>query len=253
MNIVVCVKYVPDAQAERGFEESDRTTDRVGVDGRLSELDEYAVEEALKIVEAGEGQVTVLTMGPEGAADAVKKSLQMGASAGVHVSDEAIAGSDAVATSLVLARAIERKDFDTMVGLYAPTFRVKENPQTGPGGWSREQSLAYQKASMERVQQTRLISNTITRLSDCGDRATATVLQQWYRTQNMAGGVHTVETAAVQDEEWINTAEGWKRGNISNVHPGAWLVDGKRVDPTKGFNPDAPPYDPYPETSSIHR
>jgi electron transfer flavoprotein beta subunit len=108
MNIVVCVKYVPDAQAERGFEEADRTTDRVGVDGRLSELDEYAVEEALKIVEAGEGSVTVLTMGPEGAADAVKKSLQMGAHAGVHVCDDAIAGSDSAATSLVLARAIEK-------------------------------------------------------------------------------------------------------------------------------------------------
>jgi electron transfer flavoprotein beta subunit len=108
MNIVVCVKYVPDAQADRGFEESDWTTDRVGVDGRLSELDEYAVEEALKIVEAGEGSVTVLTMGPAGAADAVKKSLQMGASAGVHVCDDAIAGSDAAATSLVLARAIEK-------------------------------------------------------------------------------------------------------------------------------------------------
>jgi len=117
MNIVVCVKYVPDAQAERGFEESDRTTDRVGVDGRLSELDEYAVEEALKIVEAGEGQVTVLTMGPEPAADAVKKSLQMGASAGVHVCDEAIAGSDAVATSLVLARAIERLGQEAPVDL----------------------------------------------------------------------------------------------------------------------------------------
>ena len=108
MNIVVCVKYVPDAQVDRGFEESDWTTDRVGVDGRLSELDEYAVEEALKIVEAGEGSVTVLTMGPAGAADAVKKALQMGASAGVHVCDDAIAGSDAAATSLVLARAIEK-------------------------------------------------------------------------------------------------------------------------------------------------
>jgi electron transfer flavoprotein beta subunit len=117
MNIVVCVKYVPDAQGERGFEEADHTTDRVGVDGRLSELDEYAVEEALKIVEAGEGQVTVLTMGPPAAADAVKKSLQMGASAGVHVSDEAIAGSDAVATSLVLARAIEKVGQDAPVDL----------------------------------------------------------------------------------------------------------------------------------------
>ena len=120
MNIVVCVKYVPDAQADRTFEDADHTTDRVGVDGRLSELDEYAVEEALKIVEAGGGegdQVTVLTVGPEQAAEAIKKSLQMGAHAGVHVSDDAIAGSDAAATSLVLAKAIEKLGAETKVDL----------------------------------------------------------------------------------------------------------------------------------------
>ena len=82
MNIVVCVKYVPDAQAERTFNASDNTTDRENVDGLLSELDEYAVEEALKIVEAGEGEVTVLTVGPDAAADAIKKALQMGAAQG---------------------------------------------------------------------------------------------------------------------------------------------------------------------------
>jgi len=109
MNIVVCVKYVPDAQAERTFDESDSTTDRVGVVGLLSELDEYAVEEALKLRDgAGEGEVIVLTVGPDDAADAVKKALQMGADRAVHVSDGAIHGSDAPATSLVLARAVER-------------------------------------------------------------------------------------------------------------------------------------------------
>jgi electron transfer flavoprotein beta subunit len=108
MNIVVCVKYVPDAQSDRTFNESDSTTDRVGVDGLLSELDEYAIEEALKIVEAGEGEVTVLTVGPDQAADAVKKALQMGADKGVHVNDEAIHGSDSVATSLVLAEAVRK-------------------------------------------------------------------------------------------------------------------------------------------------
>ena len=108
MNIVVCVKYVPDAQAERTFNASDSTTDRVNVDGLLSELDEYAVEEALKIVEAGEGEVTVLTIGPDEASDAIKKALQMGADKGVHVIDDAIHGSDALATSLLLAKAIEK-------------------------------------------------------------------------------------------------------------------------------------------------
>ncbi len=108
MNIVVCVKYVPDAQSDRTFNESDNTTDRVGVDGLLSELDEYAVEEALKLVEAGEGEVTVVTVGPDQAADALKKALQMGADKAVHVKDDAIHGSDAVATSLVLAEAIKK-------------------------------------------------------------------------------------------------------------------------------------------------
>ncbi|MGW5238871.1 electron transfer flavoprotein subunit beta/FixA family protein [Monashia sp. NPDC004114] len=117
MNIVVCVKYVPDAQAERTFNASDNTTDRENVDGLLSELDEYAVEEALKIVEAGEGEVTVLTVGPDQAADAIKKALQMGADKGVHVNDAAIHGSDAIATSLVLAEAIKKVAGDAPVDL----------------------------------------------------------------------------------------------------------------------------------------
>jgi electron transfer flavoprotein beta subunit len=109
MNIVVCVKYVPDATADRQFEQ-DFTVDRVGVDGLLSELDEYAVEQALQIKEkAGEDtEVTAVCIGPEKAVDAVRKALQMGVDKGVHVLDDAIAGSDAIATSLVLARAVEK-------------------------------------------------------------------------------------------------------------------------------------------------
>ncbi|MDF1606496.1 electron transfer flavoprotein subunit beta/FixA family protein [Nocardioides sp. YIM 152315] len=103
------MKYVPDATADRQFE-SDNTVDRVGVDGLLSELDEYAVEQALQLKEkAGDdAEVTALCIGPEKAVDAVRKALQMGADKGVHVSDDAIAGSDYVATSLVLAKAIEK-------------------------------------------------------------------------------------------------------------------------------------------------
>jgi electron transfer flavoprotein beta subunit len=120
MNIVVCVKYVPDATADRHFE-SDNTVDRVGVDGLLSELDEYAVEQALQIKEkqgdAAETTVTALCVGPEKATDAVRKALQMGADRGVLVSDEAIAGSDYIATSLVLARAIEKIGAESQVDL----------------------------------------------------------------------------------------------------------------------------------------
>jgi electron transfer flavoprotein beta subunit len=116
MNIVVCVKYVPDATADRQFE-ADNTVDRVGVDGLLSELDEYAVEQALQIKEKSgdDVEVTVLTVGPEDATDAVRKALQMGADKGVHVVDDAIAGSDALATSLVLAEAVKKIDHDLVI------------------------------------------------------------------------------------------------------------------------------------------
>jgi len=118
MNIAVCVKYVPDATGDRHFED-DKTVDRVGVDGLLSELDEYAVEQALQIKEKAENPedvtVTAVCVGPEQAVDAVRKALQMGADQGVHVSDEAIAGSDAIATSLVLAKALEKGSYDLVM------------------------------------------------------------------------------------------------------------------------------------------
>ncbi|WP_427890955.1 electron transfer flavoprotein subunit beta/FixA family protein [Kribbella sp. GL6] len=115
MKIVVCAKFVPDATADRRFRSEDNTVDRAGVDGLLSELDEYAVETALTVKEAGDAEVTVLTVGPEQAADAVKKGLQMGADAGVHVLDDAIHGSDAIATSLVLSKALAKLEADLVV------------------------------------------------------------------------------------------------------------------------------------------
>src|SRR3712207_3048748 len=112
MKIVVCAKFVPDATADRRFRSEDNAVDRAGVDGLLSELDEYAVEAALTVKESGDAEVTVLTVGPEQAADAVKKGLQMGADAGVHVIDDAIHGSDAVGTSLILAAALRKLEAD---------------------------------------------------------------------------------------------------------------------------------------------
>ena len=119
MNIVVCVKYVPDATPQQKFE-SDNTVDRVAVPGLLSELDEYAVEQSLQLKEKNADPesvtVTALTVGPEQAADAIRKALQMGADKGVHVIDDAIAGSDAPATSKVIAEAIRKLgDVDVVV------------------------------------------------------------------------------------------------------------------------------------------
>ena len=115
MKIVVLVKHVPDAAGDRTFA-ADLTSDRAAVDGRLSELDEYAVEQALQLVEkAGEGEITYLTMGPAAAGEALRKALSMGGDAGVHVVDDALHGSDALATSRVLAAALGRLEWDLVV------------------------------------------------------------------------------------------------------------------------------------------
>ena len=121
MKIVVCVKYVPDAQGDRRFAD-DGTVDRAGTDGILSELDEYAVEEALKIAEAdGDSTVTALTVGPDNATDALRKALQMGATDAVHVTDDALHGTDAVGTSLVLAKALAKLGPDLVLTGMAST------------------------------------------------------------------------------------------------------------------------------------
>ncbi len=115
MNIVVLVKQVPDTYSERTFDESDRTLDRESADAVLDEINERAVEEALKLKEAGEGEVTVVTMGPGRATDAIRKALSMGADKAVHLSAEALHGSDAVQTARVLAKLLGTLDHDLVI------------------------------------------------------------------------------------------------------------------------------------------
>ena len=115
MNIVVCVKQVPDTAVERTLRQGDGTLDRETPDGLINELDEYAIEEGLKIAEAHGGEVTILSMGPGKAAESVRKALSMGADKAVHLLDDALAGSDALATSLVLAEALKQTGFDLVI------------------------------------------------------------------------------------------------------------------------------------------
>jgi electron transfer flavoprotein beta subunit len=111
MNIVVLIKQVPDTYSERKLQEADGVLDRDAIDAVLDEINERAVEEALQLKERSEGsEVTVLTMGPDRATDAIRKALSMGADKAVHLSDAALAGSDAVATAKVLAKAIGTVD-----------------------------------------------------------------------------------------------------------------------------------------------
>jgi electron transfer flavoprotein beta subunit len=115
VNIVVCVKQVPDTWAERRLRQEDSTLDRESVDGVINELDEYAIEEGLQQAEAHGGEVTILTMGPQKAADSIRKALSMGADKAVHVLDDALHGADALQTSQVLAQALTRIGFDLVI------------------------------------------------------------------------------------------------------------------------------------------
>jgi electron transfer flavoprotein beta subunit len=114
MNIVVCVKQVIDTEAQAKLDPSSWRLDR-SVTSILNPYDEYAVEEALRIKEAHGGEVTVVCMGPEGATDAVRKALAMGADNAILVSDPALAGSDAQATAYVLAEALKTVQCDLVI------------------------------------------------------------------------------------------------------------------------------------------
>ncbi len=124
LRIVVCVKYVPDATGDRRFAD-DLTVDREDVDGLLSELDEYAVEQALQIADGADGaEITVVTVGPEDAKDALRKALSMGADKAVHVEDDDLHGTDVMGTSLVLAKAVEKTGYDLVICGMASTDGV---------------------------------------------------------------------------------------------------------------------------------
>ncbi|WP_028924751.1 electron transfer flavoprotein subunit beta/FixA family protein [Pseudonocardia acaciae] len=117
MNIVVLVKQVPDTYSERKLADADHTLDRDASDAVIDEINERAVEAALQLKEAHDGEVTVVCVGPDRANEAIRKALSMGADKAVHLSDEALHGSDAVQTARALAKVIGTVDggFDLVV------------------------------------------------------------------------------------------------------------------------------------------
>ncbi|WP_072690873.1 electron transfer flavoprotein subunit beta/FixA family protein [Rhodococcus marinonascens] len=116
-NIVVLIKQVPDTWSERKLTDGDYTLDREAADAVLDEINERAIEEALLIKEAQakegqDGEVTLLSAGPDRATDAIRKALSMGADKAVHINDPALHGSDAVQTAWTLAAALGQITFD---------------------------------------------------------------------------------------------------------------------------------------------
>ena len=115
MKVVVCVKEVPDASAPKRIDSQSFRLDR-SVPGALNEFDTHALEEGLRLKDAGgEGELVAVLMGPARAADSLRKALALGADRAVHVVDDALAGSDLVATSKTLAKAVEREEPDLIL------------------------------------------------------------------------------------------------------------------------------------------
>lgn len=111
MNIVICVKQVPDTETK--IRVKDGQVDHTETKYVVNPYDEYAIEEGLRIKERlGESKITLITTGPERAKDALKSGLAVGADEAIHLLDEAFEGSDPYATALILSRALEKMDYD---------------------------------------------------------------------------------------------------------------------------------------------
>jgi electron transfer flavoprotein beta subunit len=114
VKIAVCVKHVPEGTTHARIDPATKRLNRSG-EGAINAFDTHAVEEALKLKEAERGEVVVVTMGPQSAQDSVRKALAMGADGAVLITDDAAAGSDLVATTTVLAAALESENADLIL------------------------------------------------------------------------------------------------------------------------------------------
>jgi hypothetical protein len=169
-----------------------------------------------------------------------------------------------------IAEAQRNEDIEALRATRTPDFTVDL-----PNGqkWDLDTAMNYSRAGFQQVESNIHISNTIESLdvrevSPCAlldgratapddrspapdDRsaapcyqAVAVVHQRWSRMQMKGGKLRRVDTEAIQTETWVRTKDGWRLRHIGNVKPGAWYVDGKRVDPSKPYDPNAPEYRP---------
>ncbi len=116
MDILVCMKQVPDTETKIQINPEGSGIVTEGIKYVMNPYDEYAVEEALKIKEKLGGSVTIVSMGPDRATEAIRTALAMGADKGVHLNDAAFEGADSYATAKALAAAIKNVPYDIILG-----------------------------------------------------------------------------------------------------------------------------------------
>src|SRR5438552_9174169 len=112
MNVLVCVKQIPDPNAPGKLDPQTKRLVREGVDLVLDPGDEHGVEAGLQLVEKDGGEVTIISMGPPKALEAIRRALAMGAHRGILITDPALQNSDAISTARAIAAAIKDQPYD---------------------------------------------------------------------------------------------------------------------------------------------
>jgi hypothetical protein len=157
--------------------------------------------------------------------------------------DEAAVRAELDAQYKKLAEAHDRRDIAAILALKTPDFHsIFPDGKVGDSQSMEEYSRRF-LANNEPPYNIRITIQKLT-VSENERIAVAEVSQEISRHRELAGQRRTVDTSVLQRETWAKTAQGWKLKCVDNVHDQKSFVDGKRVDPTKPYDPDAPPYEP---------
>lgn len=140
-----------------------------------------------------------------------------------------------------LAEAIRRDDLEDILSFQAPDFTSRN-----PNGQSFDYAAMaeYTRRMVAMVDSVIHIRNVVREFTARGDTAVADVCQEFSRLQQVGGQQRRVDTSALQTETWVRHPQGWLRSRVENVRGTRWFVDGKRVDATQPYRPDAPEYAP---------
>lgn len=207
MNIVVCVKQIPDPAAPQSLEAGSHTLDRSGK-LILDDSDAYGVEMALQLAEqAGGGDVTLVSMAPNGETAGLRTALAMGAASAILVSDDALKGSDALGTAKVLAAAIKRSNPDLIIAAtessdgYTGTTPVQVAELLGLPSITFAKSVAIDGSNVKVDRQTEAGYDEVTAALPAVVTVTAGVVEPRYPSFKgiMAAKSKPIETVTVAD------------------------------------------------------
>ena len=137
--------------------------------------------------------------------------------------------------------AYRRKDPDTVIRMRTEdTFSITPSGQI----WDAATIAQYIRSGFAQVETTLVPTFDIGTIDVKGDTAAANIDQHWVRRQQKAGAARLVDTRANQRETWVRRGGEWLLWRVDQVVPGAWIVDGKRIDPSQPYDPNAPRYKP---------